>query len=119
MNKVGNFTCTSPCNNCPYRTDAPLQLWHKSEYIKLLQYDSDYMGTFYGCHKDNGNVCVGWLMKQDEKSFPSIALRIALIKHNVRRTYLDSLYSPVKLYKDVKDMIKANYPRILKQAKNL
>jgi len=114
MNKVTTFTCTQPCNNCPYRTDAPLQHWHITEYISLLKMEDDYMGTLYGCHKNNGSVCVGWLMKQDENNFPSITLRIALSQHKVTREYLDSLHSPANLYKNVKAMIAANYPNLIK-----
>lgn len=114
MKKVERFKCTSPCNNCPYRTDAPLQLWHKEEYEKLLKYESDAMGTIYNCHKNNGNVCVGWLIKQDENNFPSIYLRIALGQKGITRDYLDSLNSPAPLYENVEVMIKANYPELLK-----
>ncbi len=115
--KVPLFHCTQPCGNCPYRTDAPLRLWHPSEYEKLLSTETDPLGVTYMCHKKNGSVCVGWLMKQDEQSFPSIMLRIALVKHDIGRTYLDSLHSPAKLYKDVKAMIKANFPKLLKSKK--
>jgi hypothetical protein len=110
MNKVAPYTCTQPCNNCPYRTDAPLQHWDKSEYIKLLALENDTMGGIYGCHKNNGSTCIGWLMKQDENNFPSIKLRISLSKNNVTREYLDSLHSPAPLYASVKEMINANYP---------
>lgn len=111
---VGLFECTQSCNNCPYRKDAPLKHWAIEEYIKLLQKENDYMGATYGCHKNNGSICVGWLMKQDEKGFPSITLRMALSKHNITRKYLDSLHSPAPLYKDVRAMVKANYPKLLK-----
>lgn len=113
--KVKMFHCTSPCNNCPYRTDAPLKLWHPSEYEKLLATEKDYMGSTYGCHKNNGSICIGWLMKQDENNFPSIALRIQLSTHKVTREYLDSLYSSAPLYKNVKAMIRANFPKLLKK----
>lgn len=113
--KVKMFHCTNPCNNCPYRTDAPLKLWHASEYEKLLATENDYMGSIYGCHKNNGSICVGWLMKQDENNFHSIALRISLSTHKVTREYLDSLHSPAPLYKNVKAMIRANFPKLLKK----
>lgn len=115
--KVNTFHCTQPCSNCPYKTDAPLKLWHKSEYEKLLETEKDYMGSIYACHKNNGSICIGWLMKQDENRLPSIALRISLSNHNITREYLDSLHSPAPLYKDVEEMIKANYPHILKKSK--
>lgn len=114
-NKVPPFHCTQPCGNCPYRTDAPLQLWDKYEFEKLLKTETEFMGAIYNCHKDNGSVCIGWLMKQDENRFPSIRLRIALSKHKVTRKYLNKLNSPFPLYKDVKEMIAANYPKILKK----
>lgn len=115
MAKVSTFTCTQPCNNCPYRKDAPLHHWHKSEYEKLLEMEGDQLGAVYGCPKNNGNVCVGWLIKQDENRFPSIMLRISLSKNNITREYLDSLHSPSPLYKDVNEMIEANYPELLNQ----
>jgi len=63
MEKVPLFHCKQPCSNCPYRKDAPLRLWDKYEFKKLLQYESDMIGTVYKCHKQNGSICVGWLMK--------------------------------------------------------
>lgn len=120
-NKVPLFQCTQPCSNCPYRTDAPLRHWDKEEFRTLLEGETDHnsqqLGVTYFCHKNNGSICVGWLIKQDENRLPSIMLRIALSKHNVTREYLDSLHSPAPLYKDVKTMIKANFPQLLKTNK--
>lgn len=108
-----DFCKKSPCSNCPYRKDAPLKLWDVSEYEKLLASEHSQFGAIYGCHKNDGHICVGWLMKQDENRFPSISLRISLSKNNVTREYLDSLHCKAKLYPDVKSMIKANYPELL------
>jgi hypothetical protein len=114
-----NYYKKSPCNNCPYRTDAPLKLWHKSEYEKLLASENSQCGSIYLCHKKDGHVCVGWLMKQDEQNFPSIMLRISLSKNNVTREYLDSLNCNAPLYKDVRAMIKANFPNVLRKLSSL
>lgn len=114
MKKTALFNCTQPCGNCPYRTDAPLQLWDKAEFKKLLEKEHDYLGAVYHCHKNNGSICVGWMIKQYEANFPSIALRLAFSKHNVPKAYFDSLSSPAPLYKDVAAMIKANFPGLLK-----
>ncbi len=75
------------------------------------------MGTVYGCHKKNGDVCVGWLMMQDKNGFPSIALRLKLSRENVTRDYLDKLNSPSEMYATTEEMISANYPELLKQNK--
>jgi hypothetical protein len=117
--KVGLFEATKPCGNCPYRTDAPLKLWHKSEFERLLRTENEQFGAVYMCHKKNGSSCIGWLMKQKENGCPSIALRISLIKAENIGPYLDSLSSPAPLYKNVRAMIKANYPSIVKKSLKL
>jgi hypothetical protein len=113
MKKVPQFHCTKPCESCPYRTDAPLQLWAREEFIDLLKSENEYLGKTYGCHKGNGSVCVGWLMNQDKRRFPSIMLRVALSANNVTRAYLNKLSSPSPLYETVEDMVRANFPELL------
>lgn len=111
-----NYSRKSPCNDCPYRKDAPLQKWDKEEFKKLLANETtnDPLGcTVYGCHKNDGHVCVGWLMDQDKRNHPSIKLRISLSQNNVTRQYLDGLKCKSKTYNSVKEMIKANYPQLL------
>lgn len=107
------FNKKSPCNNCPYRKDAPLQYWDKVEFERLLQMGKDYMGAVYGCHKKDDNVCVGWLMDQDERNCPSIALRIALTKKNITRAYLDTLSCKSERFTSVEEMVAANFPELL------
>lgn len=106
------FKCKTPCKNCPYRKDAPLQLWSKDEFSDLIKKDADYMGATYGCHKNNGSVCVGWLMDQDKRNFPSIMLRLSLSKSHVTREYLDSLYCKTELFKSIQEMAHANFPKL-------
>lgn len=105
-----DFCKQTPCNNCPYRTDAPLQHWDIAEYEKLLQMERDTFGTVYGCHKNDGKACTGSVIKQDEQRFPSIALRLQIIQLKITREFLDSLYSPAPLYPTVLAMCRANYP---------
>lgn len=110
--KVDIFACSQPCNNCPYRKDAPLKLWHKSEYEKLLKTEDKQFAPVYNCHKNNGSICIGWLMKQFENGCPNLTLRMVIISKKVGKEYFDSLNSPSPLYKNVKEMIRANYPRL-------
>lgn len=114
MKQVGYFSCTKPCANCPYRVDAPLQHWNKDHFKDLLNSESDFIGKSYLCHKNNGSACIGWLMDQDKNNIPSIDLRIKLIKEGITIKYLDKLKSPVKMYDNIRQMVKANFPELLK-----
>lgn len=105
----------SPCNSCPYRKDVPLKHWAIEEYKDLLQSENDFMGKTYGCHKNDDTVCRGWLMNQDKRCFPSIALRISLTRNNITREYLDSLTCAVEMYGTVEEMCYKNYPELKKQ----
>ncbi|MBL8605122.1 MAG: hypothetical protein JNK72_24545 [Myxococcales bacterium] len=49
------------------------------EFQKLLETDQSELGAIYGCHKDNGQACIGWLLDQRQRDLPSIRLRLALI----------------------------------------
>lgn len=110
-----DYTRKQPCDNCPYRTDAPLKHWAKEEFINLMQKDKDYFGATFGCHKKDDHVCVGWLIDQDKRNLPSIQLRLSLSQNNVTIAYLDSLFCKVPLFKSIKDMVKANYPDLLRK----
>jgi hypothetical protein len=104
-----NYCRKQPCNNCPYRKDAPLKHWSIQEFRDLLASEKTQFGTVYACHKKDGHVCVGWLMNQDNRGLPSIALRISLSQNNVTREYLDNLTSPAPMFLTVKGMCQANY----------
>lgn len=114
VKQVPMFHCKKPCGNCPYRTDSRVQHWSREEFADLLKTERNPLGTFYGCHKKNGGVCVGWPMNQDGRGFPSIALRMALSKAGVTRDYLDNLRSPAPMYASVEEMVRANFPELLK-----
>lgn len=104
----------SPCNNCPYRKDAPLKHWAKEEFIDLSKKDSDEIGSVYACHKKDGHVCVGWLMNQDQRGLPSLALRMDLSRQEVNRKYLDALHSKSQMYGSISEMCINNYPEVFK-----
>ncbi len=107
------FCKKSPCKNCPYRKDAPQRHWHKDEFEKLMKEENTLLGTVYGCHKKDGNVCIGWLMNQDKNNLPSMKLRLSLSKHEVDRTYMDALKCKSELFGSVEEMVSYNYPELL------
>lgn len=70
----------TPCGNCPYRKDAPREHWHREEFERLVEQDRSELGAVYGCHKQNGRGCIGWLLDQRRRNCSSIALRVAMMR---------------------------------------
>ncbi len=108
------FDQREPCKSCPYRTDAPLELWSPEAFEKLLQLDKTQMGTIYGCHKarhqptEGSQVCIGWLINQRERGIPSIAFRLKLMSDTAAVGCLNEASSPVPLYESIEEMCEAN-----------
>lgn len=110
--KVLKFQCTSPCNNCPYRKDAPLQLWDKHEFVKLLAGDKKPFTGVYNCHKNNGSICIGYLMNQEKRGFPNLNLRMVFMRNGVDRKYLDKLKCKSEMFNTIEEMASVNYPEL-------
>ena len=106
------FKGTSPCKDCPYRKDAPLAKWDIDHFRDLINNDKDFMGSLYYCHKQDGSVCKGWLIDQDNRRFPCINLRMKLSKDNITRDYLDKLHCKSPLYSSIEKMAIANFPEL-------
>lgn len=106
------FCKTSPCNNCPYRKDAPLQHWAIEEFKDLIEADNSMMGKSYGCHKNDGTLCTGFVMDQDKRGIPSIKLRIDFSRMGVTVADLDKLKCKSKMFGSIKEMAVANFPEL-------
>lgn len=109
-----HFTKKLACNNCPYKKDSPLAHWSVDEFKDLIKKDSEQFGTVYCCHKNDGHVCRGWLKDQDNRNFPSIALRLSMSKNNVDRDYLDLVCEGQELFSSIERMAAANFPETFK-----
>ncbi len=110
------FNCTKPCQNCPYRKDAPLALWDRQEFLTLLQHDKELFGKVYGCHKNDKSICRGFLMDQDRRNIPNMAVRLALLNAGVTRVYMDALTCPSGMYSSIEEMAEANFLGICQDA---
>lgn len=98
-----------PCANCPYRKDAPRKLWHRSEFERLLATERSEFGAFYGCHKNDGNPCAGWLLDQRERGYPSIMLRMTLCASTEAVTCAEALTDGGHaLFPSIEAMCRAN-----------
>jgi len=105
-----------PCGSCPYRKDAPLRLWHPSEFENLLENDEDTLrGHLFACHATKKapeqSVCAGWLLDQDRRGLPSIQLRLVLNRSAEARQALEQVSDGGhRLYGSILEMVAANYP---------
>lgn len=106
----------TPCSDCPYRKDAPLHLWDRYEFRKLLEQDESQFGTgVYACHKhkdldpvDRG-MCAGWAVDQKRRNIPSINLRLQLMGDPLFRAAFTKVHDGGhKLFKTIKAMCRAN-----------
>jgi hypothetical protein len=105
-----------PCENCPYRKDAPTRLWHRSEFEGVLDADADtFGGKVFNCHKhaaltpDQRGFCAGWLLDQKRRGLPSIQLRLILIQEPEAVAALDAVNADgLEMYSTVKGMCRAN-----------
>jgi hypothetical protein len=106
----------TPCLSCPYRKDAPLRLWHRSEFESLLAHDADPIrGAMFHCHGEvkkptvERAMCVGWLLDQKKRGTPSIRLRLRLMTNEEAREAFDRVASGgAELYPTIKTMCRAN-----------
>jgi hypothetical protein len=107
---------STPCKSCPYRKDAPLKLWHRVEFLKLLHHDrNEVTGALFGCHEFNKRPssqhrpCAGWLLDQKRRGVPSIQLRLALLKSPTAAACFNAASATgMKLFRTIQAMCRAN-----------
>lgn len=103
-----------PCADCPYRQDAPLRHWHRSEFEKVLEAEASQFGSTFACHKhvvlpaDRRGVCAGWLLDQQRRGLPSIALRMLLMRDRLLRRALERVQATGPMFKTAAAMCRAN-----------
>jgi hypothetical protein len=105
----------TPCENCPYRKDAPRKLWDREEFERLLETEADQIVATYACHKQGGlpdaerGFCAGWLLDQRARGLPSIALRMKVLTDGEAAAALEVVSDGGHaLYPSVEAMCRAN-----------
>lgn len=100
-----------PCGSCPYRVDVPVRTWHREEFENLLANDADELnGNVFGCHRfrmrpKEAEICAGWYLDQKRCGFPSIQLRLVLMRVTEQPAVSDGGH---ELYYTLKKMCLAN-----------
>jgi len=104
-----------PCKTCPYRKDVPVGVWDPVEFQNLLEQDARQFGRMFDCHGEiakqpaDRELCAGWLLDQQRRGLPSIALRMAVISDPAIRDQLERVDGEgIELYSSIERMCAAN-----------
>lgn len=97
-----------PCAKCPHRKDAPLGLWHPDHFTELLDNDTRDFGPAYGCHNQNGNLCIGWVLDQRKRHLPCLTLRIAMFEEGVAKQVEEAHDGGHAMFESIAAMAVAN-----------
>ena len=110
-----------PCENCPYRIDAPRQYWSREEFRAVLDGEEGNVGVRAGeaapvwaCHKQKDlptrerGPCAGWLLDQKKRGVPSIKLRLQLAFDPDTREAFERVSSDVAMFESTEAMCRAN-----------
>lgn len=99
------------CPSCPYLKATPLGVWHAEEYARLAVYDEEThvqaiegVGLF-GCHRDDGTLCRGWVRVHGEDAF---AMRMALAQGAVDAAEMRTACEGQETYATAAEVISAN-----------
>lgn len=105
----------APCENCPYRLDAPRRYWDRSEFEGVLAAESAQFGKIFSCHKHAGlpeperGMCAGWLLDQKKRGVPSIVLRLALSMDGSSMRAFEAVSARgLRLFRSIYTMCRAN-----------
>jgi hypothetical protein len=110
----------TPCKNCPYRKDAPLQHWDISHFEDVLNSENAEhgLGSIFYCHKhtDKSMLCGGWLITQKKRNLPNTYLKLLMLKKWMPLDYenFKKLRKPksVEMFNSPENMVYANYPEL-------
>lgn len=101
-----------PCNNCPWRKDAPRRHWHPDHFTSIWVNCQDDGVNIMNCHKAAESapaiarklVCQGWVrvMKLD-----AIGVRFALMRDLVTIEEMNDADVP-DLFQTFREMLVAN-----------
>lgn len=110
-----------PCDNCPWRVDAPRQYWHPDHFKEIWNNcQDDGMHTML-CHKANNlsggsknptaPICQGWIRVM---GFDSIGVRIATMNGKITVEEVNDATS-IELFPSFEAMLKANKIKLPKR----
>ncbi|QFZ24500.1 hypothetical protein EKG83_25820 [Saccharothrix syringae] len=96
---------TEPCPRCPWRVDAPLNVFPPQVFRDSARTTYDLATHTFGCHGSSRSApqtCAGFLLRG---ASDNLTIRLAVVSGRIDP---DSIGSPVELYSDYRAMAVAN-----------
>lgn len=103
----------TPCNNCPWRKDAPVEHWDAEHFRDIWTSCQDDGMAIMLCHKaaklpedQRGKMpCAGWIKVMGTDA---IGVRLLLATGKIKREDLDKGENCPELYNTFQEMMEAN-----------
>jgi len=103
-----------PCENCPWRVDAPRGYWAPDHFESIWENCQDDGMHVMGCHKSssaNFLPCQGWIRVM---GFGSIGVRLLAMQGKITAAEVEDDKGPA-LFKTFAAMLRANKIRLPKR----
>ncbi len=105
-----------PCENCPWRKDAPLGVWTADRWQNLYQTCQDDGMALMACHKSRENAertCAGFVIVL---GYDSIGVRLATMRGTIDPK--EHTAKGLELYESFDAVLAANGVQIPKRNRN-
>lgn len=110
-----------PCENCPWRLDAPRGYWHPQHFVDIWKNCQDDGLHVMLCHKSTALPeedrralpCQGWIRVL---GFNAIGVRLLVIRGQATREEVEDAKGP-ELFRSFAAMLRANKIRLPKRSK--
>ena len=120
---VSSLKVRRPCDNCPWRVDAPRGYWDPQHFVDIWKNCQDDGGNVMLCHKANNlpggaksldaPPCQGWIRVM---GFSAIGVRILVMTGRVSNDEVEDRDGP-KLFKSFAAMLRANKIKLPKRSR--
>jgi hypothetical protein len=110
-----------PCQNCPWRVDAPRQHWDPTHFVEIWRGCQDDAMHVMLCHKSNalpkkdqGDIpCQGWIRVM---GFSAIGVRLLAMQDKITIEEVEDKDGP-ELFPSFAAMLRANKIKLPKRSK--
>ena len=123
MTAVEAIKLRRPCDNCPWRVDAPRDYWDPQHFVDIWKGCQDDGMHIMLCHKSNAAPkdkrheipCQGWIRVM---GFDAIGVRLLVMRNQATHAEVEDKAGP-ELFPTFTAMMKANKIRLPKRSQRV